>query len=144
MSKEKTEYPFLAGGGEIGALIRSLDCRCTSLGPPDAWPQPLKTAVGIMLGSSLPIAICWGADLVLLYNDHWRELIGNKHPGALGRPARDVFPETWEQVGPMLADVLDGRGSGRARDQLLPIDRRGQIENAWFSFCFDPIPLAGR
>jgi hypothetical protein len=54
-----------------------------------------------MLGADEAIGIYWGADLTLLYNDAWRELIGDKHPEALGQPAKDVFSEIWETIGPM-------------------------------------------
>ena len=30
---------FLAGGGELGALIRAYDWTQTSLGEPQSWPQ---------------------------------------------------------------------------------------------------------
>jgi hypothetical protein len=42
---------FLAGGGELGALIRAYDWTQTALGAPDTWPQGLKIAIRIMLTS---------------------------------------------------------------------------------------------
>lgn len=132
---------FPAGGGEMGVLIRSHDWSTTALGPPDRWPQALRTVVGILLGASAPMAVYWGRESLLIYNDLWRDLIGDKHPEALGRPARDVFPEIWDDIGPRLVRVLDGRGSDRAEEYHLPLARRGRIEDAWFSFSFDAIPL---
>src|SRR3712207_934738 len=100
-------------GGEMGTLIRALDWTQTPLGPIEGWAQSLRSALAICLGSSSAIGIYWGADLILLYNDAWRELIGDKHPSALGRPAQEVFPEIWETIGPMFAHVLStGEATG--------------------------------
>ena len=40
---------FLAGGGEMGELMRSKDWSSNPLGPVEQWPQSLKTIVRIML-----------------------------------------------------------------------------------------------
>src|SRR6201996_7675884 len=86
---------FLAGGGEMGALIRAPDWKSPCRGPSQAWPQSLKTAVRIMLTSRQPIWIGWGEELVYLYNDAYQSIIGGKHPWAIGKPARDVWSEVW-------------------------------------------------
>ena len=67
---------FLARGGEMGARMRALDWSDTPLGPVEGWPQSLKSAVSIMLNSRFPIAIYWGPDLALLYNDAWAPIPG--------------------------------------------------------------------
>jgi PAS domain S-box-containing protein len=105
------------------------------------WPDELERAVGIMLGAAAPIAIYWGPELVLLYNDAWRKLIGAKHPDALGRTAREVFPEIWEQIEPLFSRVLRGEPAVNVRRQLLPLQRNGALEEAWFDFSFNPLPL---
>ncbi|MFL5539695.1 MAG: PAS domain S-box protein, partial [Longimicrobiaceae bacterium] len=135
---EITAWP--AEGGEPGALIRARDWSATPLGPVEGWPPALRAAVEIMLPAAARIAVYWGRDHVLLYNDPWRTLIGAKHPAALGRPAREVFPEIWDAIGPLLARVLAGGGPVEARDELLPLDRGGGLEDAWFDFSFNPIP----
>jgi len=132
---------FLAGGGEMGALMRAHDWSATPLGPAADWPQPLRSAASIMLGATSPMGIYWGADLVLFYNDPWRELIGDKHPHAMGRPAREAFPEIWNTIGPVFAGVMAGAGGSEAREQLLPLDRCGRVGDAWFDYSFSPIPL---
>ncbi len=125
----------------MGALMRAHDWSATPLGPAANWSQPLRSAVGIMLGATSPMGIYWGADLALFYNDAGRELIGDKHPQALGRPAREVFLEIWDTIGPVFAGVMAGAGGNAAREQLLPLDRCGRVEDAWFDYSFSPIPL---
>ncbi len=99
---------FLVGGGELGALIRAHDWDSTPLGPPAAWPQSLRMAVRIMLTSLQPIWIGWGEELIYLYNDAYKSIIGGKHPWALGRPTHEVWREIWADIGPMLATAMGG------------------------------------
>jgi hypothetical protein len=129
---------FLAGGGEMGALMRAHDWSAT-LGPVEAWPQALRQALGICLNAQHPIGIYWGEQRRLLYNDAWRRLIGEKHPGALGAPAGEVFPEAWPSIEPALTGVFaTGVAAGSAED-LLPQRLDGQLEDRWFDFSLNPI-----
>src|SRR3954470_16649710 len=91
-SIESAPLAFLAGGGEMGKRIRAFDWSRTPLGPIEGWPQNLRSALGICLNSNFPIALYWGGELVLLYNDEWSPIPGEKHPWALGRPAREAWP----------------------------------------------------
>ena len=45
---------FLAGGGSVGNLMRSKDWSTSPLGPPESWPQSLRTVVGLLLRVALP------------------------------------------------------------------------------------------
>jgi PAS domain S-box-containing protein len=130
---------FLAGGGEMGARMRVFEWAQTPLGPPEGWSQSLKTAVQIMLGTQTPIAVFWGADLLLFYNDAGRALLGEKHPQALGWPVREVFPEVWQTIGPVFAGVMRGQGAAGGHDQLLPLDRGSRSGQGWFDYSFNPL-----
>ena len=135
-----TQLPeFMSGGGAMGALMRSHDWTTTPLGPPETWPQSLRSAVSICLGSSFPICIYWGRELALLYNDAWSPIPGNKHPGALGRPAREVWPEIWDTIGPLFERVVETGSATRSEDQLLPMRRHGYTEECYFDYTFSPI-----
>ena len=89
LNKPQLIESVFAGSGEMAALMRALNWSTTRLGPLEQWPQALQTCVRIVLGSGYPMAICWGPDYVLLYNDAYRPIAGTKHPWALGRGARD-------------------------------------------------------
>ena len=60
---------FLAGGGEMGALMRAHDWSASPLGKPETWPQSLRTAVRILLNTNHPMFIWWGEELIQFYND---------------------------------------------------------------------------
>src|ERR1700753_167034 len=98
-------HPFLAGGGGMGERTRAFDWSKTALGPSAGWPQSLRSALSICLNSNFPIALYWGRDLVLLYNDEWSPIPGEKHPWALGRAAREAWPEIWHIIEPLFAQV---------------------------------------
>ena len=130
---------FLDGGGEMGALMRAKDWTATPLGPVEQWPQSLRTTVSTCLNSRFPILIWWGPQLVKLYNDAYREVIASKHPFALGRPGRDVWPEIWDIIGPMLDAVVREGQATWSEDQFLPLERSGYSEECYFTFAYSPI-----
>ena len=130
---------FLHAGGDAGALMRAMDWSRTPLGPPDTWPQSLRTAVSICLGSRFPMIVLWGPQYVALYNDGYAPMLGVKHPGALGRPLHETWPEIWDVIEPMMAGV---RASGVAtwvEDQKLILERNGFPEECYFSYSFGPL-----
>ncbi len=131
---------FLAGGGEMGALIRAHDWSRTALGAPEHWPQSLKTAVRIMLTSRQPIWIGWGNQLIYLYNDAYMSIIGGKHPWALGRPTAEIWREIWPEIGPMLTTAMGGIEGTYVEEQLLIMERYGYPEETYYTFSYSPIP----
>jgi hypothetical protein len=89
--------------------------------------------ISICLNSRFPIAIYWGQDSILLYNDAWRPIVGNKHPWALGRSGHEVWSEIWDNIGPELAGVLaTGEGTFH-QDELLAMHRFGYTEECFLS-----------
>ncbi len=131
---------FLAGGGEMGALIRAHDWTTSPLGSPETWPQSLKTAVRIMLTSRQPIWIGWGKQLIYLYNDPYRSIIGGKHPWALARPTEEVWREIWGNIEPMLTTAMGGVEGTYVEEQLLIMERHGYAEETYYTFSYSPIP----
>ena len=128
---------FLTGGGAMGALIRVHDWAATPLGPPEVWPQSLRIAVGMVLGSRFPACIVWGAHLTTIYNDAFRPILGAK-PEALGRPFSEVWSEAWETIGPIAERAFAGEATF-IEDFPLTVERNGYPEEASFTFCYSPI-----
>jgi signal transduction histidine kinase/ActR/RegA family two-component response regulator len=139
-SADSTSPAFLHGGGEMGALMRRHDWSTSSLGAPATWPQPLRTMVRLMLNTGHPMYIWWGADGACLYNDAYRESIGpERHPGSLGRPAREVWDEIWHIIGPQIEQVRSGRGPTWNVNHLVPITRHGRREDVYWTYSYSPI-----
>ncbi|MFO1073687.1 MAG: response regulator, partial [Geminicoccaceae bacterium] len=130
---------FLAGGGELGQLMRAHDWAATPLGPIEGWPQSLRTAISILLPSHAQIVAFWGPELVALYNDAYAPTIGAKHPQALGRPARENWSELWDILEPLLQGVMRSGEAFWARDYPFRIERHGYLEDVYFDIAYDPV-----
>lgn len=131
---------FLAGGGEMGALIRAFDWTQSALGEPAQWPQSLKTAIRIMLTSRQPIWIGWGEDLLIFYNDPYKAIIGGRHPLALGQPTARVWREIWSDISPLLATAMTGTEGTFVEQKLLIMERNGYPEETYYTFSYSPVP----
>ena len=99
---DRGRQDFLSGGGEMGALIRSMDWSATSLGPRGAWPESLRTVVNLILAGSFPMAILWGSDLICIYNDAYRVIAGDRHPNAMGGPRERTGRKSGTSTNPSL------------------------------------------
>lgn len=130
---------FLSGGGEMAARIRAHAWSNTPFGPPDEWPQPLRSALSICLNSRFPTAIYWGDDLRLLYNDAWSPIPGPRHPSALGQPAREVWSDIWDIIEPQFLHVIESGDGVFVEDQMLPMARYGTPEETYWSYSFTAI-----
>ncbi|HZT60231.1 MAG TPA: ATP-binding protein, partial [Pyrinomonadaceae bacterium] len=124
----------------MGERMRSFDWSRTPLGPAESWPQSLKTAVRIMLTSRQPIWLGWGDELIKLYNDPYKTIVGGKHPDALGQPASVVWREIWDDIGPMLRTAMGGVEGTYVEEQLLIMERNGYPEETYYTFSYSPIP----
>ena len=94
-------FAFIPGGGDMGKRTRAFDWSGTPVGPVDNWPQSLKTVVRIILDSRYAMWLGWGPEFTFFYNDAYGKMtLGLKHPWALGRSAREVWREIWDDIGP--------------------------------------------
>ncbi len=120
--------------------MRALDWSQTPLGAVETWPQSLRTSVSICLQSRFPMLIWWGRELVMLYNDAYRPMLGtSKHPYALGQRGRECWWEVWEEIEPMLDGVLTQGEATWSEDTLFSLDRNGYLEECYFTFSYSPI-----
>ena len=122
----------------MGALMRAHDWSASPLGHPRDWPQALRTTVGLMLNSKFPMFVAWGGELGFLYNDSYISILGEKHPGALGRRFHDVWAEIWQDIYPLINRAMNGEAS--YMDRLpLRMRRHGYDEQTWFRFSYSPV-----
>src|SRR5215831_5426659 len=127
------------GESEMARLMRSFDWSLTPLGPVDRWPESLRTTVGICLASRFPIVLLWGREYILLYNDAYSQILGAKHPQALGQPCSVCWAEVWDTIGPMLDGVMRTGDATWSDDMLLVLHRYGYPEECYFSFSLSPV-----
>jgi PAS domain S-box-containing protein len=120
------------------ARIRRHDWAQTSLGPREAWPGALRTAVDMMLHSAFPMFMAWGPDLVFLYNDAYVPLLGQKHGRALGARFSELWAEVWPEMVPLIDRALSGKPV-YFEDMPMTVERRGYPERAHFTFSHAPL-----
>jgi PAS domain S-box-containing protein len=130
---------WLVDGGEVGRLIRKTEWRGSSLGPVTRWPSLLRTVCAVVLESRIPMAVAWGPDLVLLYNDAYSVVIGDRHPAALGRPRRDMWPEAWHLHEPIFTSVIERGERVYFEEAPFPVARDGRLEDTFFTISYSPI-----
>jgi len=135
----------LEGGGECGARIRAFDWSRTALGAPESWPSALQTLVRVVLTSRQPMFVWWGPELLNLYNDAYRAILGGKHPDAIGQPAAITWAEIWPEIGPRAASAMRTNEGTFDASLLLLMERNGYREETYYTFSYSPVPLeAGR
>jgi signal transduction histidine kinase len=123
----------------MGERIRSYDWSRTPLGPVRQWPLSLRITLSNLLHSAFPMFLFWGDELLCFYNDAFRPSLGEngKHP-ALGLRGKEVWPETWDFIGPLIRNVMATGKPAWYEDQLLPIFRNGTLENVYWTFSYSP------
>ncbi len=125
-------------GGELGRLIRDKDWASTPLGPLTEWPQSLRTAVSVVLYSDFPMIVLWGPELIQIYNDRYRVLMGAKHPSGLGQRNRDCWPEAWHINQGIYPRVLAGETIA-FKETKYPLAPHGVIEDFYLTLSYSPI-----
>ncbi|WP_169805679.1 PAS domain-containing sensor histidine kinase [Novosphingobium rosa] len=122
----------------MSARIHDFDWAATPLGPMAAWPQPLRTAIDIVLGSGHAMQLAWGPERTILYNDAYAPMLGERHPQALGLPFSKAWPEIWDEIAPLVTRVFAGE-TVCFEDMPLIMERHGYREETWWTFSYSPI-----
>jgi len=125
-------------GGRVGALMQAHDWSQSPLGHPSTWPPSLRTIVGLLLRSRFPMFVAWGGELGFLYNDAYAEILGAKHPDAIGRRFFDIWSEIWTDISPLIDAAMAGQATYR-EDLPLVMNRKGYDEQTWFTFSYSPV-----
>jgi signal transduction histidine kinase/DNA-binding response OmpR family regulator len=129
-----------ASRSSMRSVYDEVDWSTTPLGRRESWPALLRLLVDLCLDSEFPVQVSWGPDLLMLYNDAYIPLLGvEKHPWALGRPAREVGPHPWPASEKRLREVMETGRAYHSGDQGLIINRHGYPEEAHFTFSTSAI-----
>jgi PAS domain S-box-containing protein len=140
---QTSSYPAhrkrISGAGEMADLVRSHDWARTSLGPIDTWPDALIFSVNIMLSCQFPAVVFWGAEMIQFYNDGYRPLMAEKHPRALGQPARECWKEAWDIIGPQFEATYQNGKTTYREEVLVPVIRNGRLRDIYWTYSYSPI-----
>ncbi len=131
--------PQHATAATVGPLIGGFDWTRTPLGPIETWPDRLLFAAEMCHRFSGAAAVYWGPELILLYNEGFAELLRDRHPDVMGRPAREVWARFWDRVGLQFEQVLK-TGEGLAvAEWMVPRQRDDGYEESYWNYRLTPL-----
>jgi len=142
---EPPDAPVLTtlANGEMADRVRAFDWSATPLGAMETWSSALCFAVNMILATKLPMALRWGPELVLIYNDAYAPALRERHPDYLGVRFRDTSPDFQASIRGLHEDILSGASRGFAFEKLpLKVMRGARPERAWFTVSYSPVPDA--
>ncbi|MCZ2495832.1 response regulator [Xylophilus sp. Kf1] len=137
----QVHHDVFVGDSESARLLRAHDWTTSGLGDPSGWPETLKVALRLMLTSRFEMWVGWGPDVVFFYNDAYRPTLGIKHPAAMARPTREVWPEIWDDIEQRVRLVYDHGQSTWDRALPLVLERSGRPEETYHTFSYSPLIL---
>ncbi|MBP0944353.1 response regulator [Pseudomonas sp. 20GA0068] len=138
-SNNTGELCFPEEDAEIGALLQTAVMNQSPLGHPSQWSGCLKSLIATALPVHAQIVLFWGPQFIALYNDAYAPSIGDKHPGALGRPAVENWGELWDDLEPLLRGVRETGKTFSAKDRPFYIKRFGAKETVYFNVSYSAV-----
>ncbi|SEM21629.1 sensor histidine kinase [Xaviernesmea oryzae] len=129
---------MLQSTSECALLFQQFDWASSPLGPVDGWSPELRTLVDVTMNSLQPMLIVWGPEQIILYNDGYARMCGNRHPGGFGHPFRDLWYDIWDQVDPIISAAYAGHGTSMDDIEFI-MHRNGFPEETHFAFSYTPV-----
>jgi PAS domain S-box-containing protein len=129
----------ISGHSVVADLVRETDWSSTPLGAIESWSETLCCSVNLILNSPVPMQMFWGTELTAIYNDALLPYLAGKHPSCLGKPAREIWEESWEAVSQLIDAVLERGESCSYQDTPISTLIDGQLEKGYWTFSYSPI-----
>ena len=126
-----------SASGLTGDWMQAPEWADSALGPPARWPSALRAAAGLIMASNVPMVIGWGPDLLIVHNESYAEVLGDRGP-AQGQPFAEVWADLWETVGATVERALAGETVYQEAAPRL-LRRQGRVEMAWLTFSVSPL-----
>ena len=130
---------FLSGGGEMGDRIAAFDWSRTSIGPIEGWCSAMKSMLGFVLRSPVPIVTLWGDKGVMIYNDAYRAFAGGRLPGLLGTNVLEGWHEVADFNANVMQKVYREGGTLSYKDKELTLIRDGTPKQLWTDLEYSPV-----
>ncbi|KQQ86886.1 hypothetical protein ASF77_19550 [Massilia sp. Leaf139] len=107
------------------------------------WPDAMRVTVDLMLGARFPMFAAWGPELRLVYNDACVDLLGERHPAALGKPLAQALDDAWAGAMPVLDAGLAGEAA-LVEDLPLEVVRGGRTACRHVTLSASPLREGGQ
>lgn len=120
--------------------VNSFDWSSTPLGPMPQWPVQLQQTFNQILADSRPIALYWGESLTTLYNEAFGKLCGAKHPGLLGKPLDDAWPDFSDKIQETMKNATTKGRANQEEEWRFFIEKGdGSLEETYLRWSIVPI-----
>ncbi len=130
---------FLRGGGRATRLILRRDWTGHPLGAPEGWPQPLKTALSLILNSPESMILSWGRDeLFFFFNETYVAMLGPRVEWAMGARFVEVWAEAWAQAKPIIDEAFAGQAR-RFVDLPWKLGTDRGTADTWWTFSYSRV-----
>jgi PAS domain S-box-containing protein len=129
-------WPY--GQSEMAKRIREFDWAATSAGDISTWSPQLRAAVDLMLSSPFPVALFWGTDGVLIYNDYYARQAALRHPHILGLSVIEAWPEISDFHEVVMEMVLNDKPL-MLEEQSMTLAHTGESREYWYDLTYSPV-----
>ncbi|KDN38661.1 hypothetical protein RSAG8_09336, partial [Rhizoctonia solani AG-8 WAC10335] len=100
-------------------LVDTFPWETTPLGARESRAEILELMVKYLMETPVSGALFWGwPHQVIIYNDEYAKMIGNKHPRIFGKPGSVAWGELWGVLGAISETVRAGKATCKADDLL--------------------------
>ncbi|KAI0379417.1 hypothetical protein F5Y04DRAFT_128655 [Hypomontagnella monticulosa] len=123
----------------IQTFFRDIDWDKSSVGPRGSWGPELRHISRFLVADTSPAVLFWGRSSCIIYNEAYLPLLGNKHPGAMGMDASQVFSTIWEQLAGKITEQRETRCTETCTATRLLIERNGHMEETYFDWKLIPV-----
>jgi PAS domain S-box-containing protein len=129
---------------DMRGRIEAFEWAATPLGARATWSPSLTFAVDMIVASRFPSALRWGPELVLIYNDAYAPMLGERHPRVLGRTFAEEPPTSAADSERAERAVLAGASGGAVIEdlQLATVHADGTVTDGYFTIRLSPMPDA--
>ncbi|HUH78161.1 MAG TPA: PAS domain S-box protein, partial [Devosia sp.] len=126
------------GRDSVAQSVLDHDWSGSSLGAREAWSPTVAATVNLVLNAKVPMALLWGHEGILMFNEACARIGGTLPVGVLGGSIFEVWPSTLAFHRKVLGSVLSGEAL-TYRNQPLQLERDGRRETASFDLDYSPI-----
>lgn len=133
--------PFFRNGGEMGTLTNEYDWSNTSLGSFHNWPLSLKTALGILFGSNIPMFLVWGDEKIFFHNDSYSPFLKSKagNTAVIGQSINKIFTDEWNVVSTAIHDAID-KEKYKAEDNIIvSLNQNKSVHQVYLTIGYSPL-----
>lgn len=122
----------------MAARVSRFEWDATPLGAIEHWPSALFHTTATMLASPVPMALLWGEQGTMLYNDGYSRIAGGRDSKLLGSAVREGWGEVSEFSDHAMRVALSGETLSY-RDHELTLLRDGEPEKVRLNIDYSPV-----